>query len=126
MFESSLFHERYHRSRPSGNCTPFDIQDFPNEETEEFSQESQSTATVLNSREQYKLILPILLSIANIASSHGTTQFRSYLRDVKKIEDILRSGRNVFCIPERLGNNDDTAKMKNALKRLRFHPWLHL
>ena len=73
------------------------MEDFASEEVH---QEVQCTEKVLSSREKYKLILPVLLNIASITSSHGTDQFKSYLHNMRKIEDMVREGKDINCVFE--------------------------
>ena len=50
------------------------------------------------SREEYNLILPVVLNIATIASNHGTNQFMNYLAEMKKVEEMMRAGADIQCM----------------------------
>jgi hypothetical protein len=97
VFCRSLFHERYHKQTSLGDTKIASI------DTSEFTDDllpidNESTvAKVLTSREKYKLIIPVAMNIATLASSHGTEQFMTYLSAMREVENLVRAGKQISC-----------------------------
>ena len=103
MFDQILFHTRYHKQR--GGFSHSDsreseklLEDF-SEDYNEMNEESKKHREVLDVRQKYNMILPVALSIASLASNHGTKQFKDYLSSLKEVESIVRAGSSMQCLP---------------------------
>ena len=85
VFCRSLFHERYRKQTSLGDTEIASI------DTSEFTDDllpidnERTVAKVLTSHEKYKLIIPVAMNIATLASSHGTEQFMTYLSAMREV-----------------------------------------
>ena len=115
VFDLSLFHRRYHREGGTGSATPSTSNSQDDElcDVDNFSActvEPNTETQILTTREKYKMILPIALNLANLASNHGTTAFLEYLKTLKEFEKNVRSGKALRLSDKVTVNNSEMIK----------------
>ena len=90
-FDVSIFHARYFRSReediltsPTSNneCKEEDIS---GNRIEDFESDYNESEYSLTEREKYKMLMPVLVNIGNLASCYSSNQFLEYFEGFKKI-----------------------------------------
>ena len=102
-FEKEIFHERYHRNRSLINVFLHEEDDENVDNPEDEASDEGLGEVVehvdetehlkpLDDRQKFKIIMPIIMGIANIASLHGTKQFWKYKTDLEIVEKKIRSG----------------------------------
>lgn len=114
IFELTLFHKRYHKK----NFVSLEEDSLQDEivdqeidlSLEDFVEENITDKRVvkektLSSREKYNMVLPVALQIASLVSNHGTAQFESYLSTLKTMENMVRDGADIHCLPTHLMND---------------------
>jgi len=55
----------------------------------------------MSTRDKYNKILPVMLNIATIATSHGTSQFTHYFEVTRQAEKFMREGSELNIIVPR-------------------------
>lgn len=92
VFELSLFHSRYHQRR-NVELNSTDMNNLDEiDEVEDLVHLDEVEVPVLSNRQKYNMMLPVALSIASLSACHGTEQFQAYLKGMKEVERIIRSG----------------------------------
>ena len=98
VFSPELFHTRYHR-------VACDLQeqienplvvDPDQDDTDEFLEENnnEEDSLVLDDKQKYAMVTPILLRIGNLISCHPTKKFLRYLNGLNELETRVRKGQN--------------------------------
>ena len=97
IFSPDLFHPRYLRASSSftdvsnlGDNIPED----PNQDGSFDEEDTIEEEVVLNDKQKYNLVTPILLRIGNLISCHPTKKFLQYLDGLNELEKRIRRGQN--------------------------------
>ena len=106
IFDKDIFNKRYHRNKQLINIftepsesenNQENVQDFAEEDVvEDVLDDEPREVPAMNDKKKYKIIMPIVSRIANLASAHGTKQFLKYVEDLETIETKIRRGSNIF------------------------------
>ena len=101
VFSQELFHVRYHRTSDDFE-TPAAGEDM----TEEFVDEREvqddelednnnvPEVLVLNDKQKYARVMPVLLRLGNLISCHPTKKFLQYMDALNELEGRVRKGQN--------------------------------
>ena len=115
IFNKDVFHLRYHRNdflinilsntEREGDASAADQLDNPNnqdnlEEVVDYEEDVDETP-VMDDRQKFKMVMPLLLKIANIASVCGTKQFLEYFEDLEIMEKKMRRGYRIYSNAEK-------------------------
>ena len=103
IFSKDLFHRRYHRvfdlldsllDDPNGNVVQDQDEGFDKVEDSGEDNEDAEEETVLDDRQKYKLVTPIVMRIGNLIACHPTKKFLQYLDALNELEKRIRRGQN--------------------------------
>ena len=98
IFDQTIFHLRYHRNSRLINVLSHAESNPPNltnlqeglinqmNPGEDVDDENVEDVPVLNDRQKFNMVMPLLVNIANIASVFGTPQFLEYLKELQIVE----------------------------------------
>ena len=109
IFSSELFHPRY--LRVSTDFNNDDEEDdvwaaYPeqNDATEDVDEENnnESNVLVLDDKQKYAMVTPILLRIGNLIACHPTKKFLRYLDGLNELEKRVRNGQNFMLSIDRI------------------------
>ena len=107
VFSPDLFNRRYLRDaslalleQPVANDDNNDINLPTNNVVDDVLEQEQDF--VLNDKQKYSMVMPILLRIGNMISSHSTKNFLHYLDSLNELEKKVRRGQNVLPLIENI------------------------
>jgi len=98
VFKMSLFHRRYRKDNEGNEeCRPeasvgSECNDELRVTAEADADDEDVKMKTLTTREKYNMMLPVALSIASLATHHGTSTFLTYLAAMKEFERCIRAG----------------------------------
>ena len=117
IFDKTLFNSRYYKRDLMGilcghenNNEETNDDENNNEHTEVVENEELSSKKekIMTERSRFKMIMPIALSIANLASLHDTRSFLKIKEDLELVEKRIRRGNRVFPLGAREISDEDT------------------
>ena len=98
----SIFHARYLKSReediltsPTSNngCEEADVS---GNRIEDFESENNESEYSLTDRKKYKMLMPVLVNIGNLASCYSSNQFLEYFEEFKILRSLVRKGKGIL------------------------------
>ena len=120
IFNKAIFDIRYHRNESLINvfsCMESNPHESINQDDEDLlmqvdtveapvSEEEHDVPAVMNDRQKFKMVMPLLVRIANIASVFGTNQFLEYFEDLQNVERKMRKGVKIYSLAEKDNNKE--------------------
>ena len=113
IFDKHIFNTRYHRNKELINVLLEKSDtvdgDLPNDEELVIQEDFQEVVDCLedthdppmNDRQKFKMVMPILIKIANIASLCGTKQFFEHFEDLQSVKKRLRRGNRIYPLTDK-------------------------
>ena len=116
IFDKTLFHSRYYRrdlmeviSNPTiVDETNYENNNNQNPEVVNDEEVSEKRTNVMNEKSRFKMIMPIALSIANLASLHDTKTFLRIKEDLELVEKRIRRGNAILTPKPRVDDSEGT------------------
>ena len=101
-FSPEAFHPRYHRSsgldmQAAADFSANTEQNVPDVSDDENNNEAEEEM-VLNDRQKYARVMPILLRIGNLISCHPNKKFLQYMDALNELERRVRKGQNFMLL----------------------------
>ena len=76
-----------------------DVLEFGKEDDED--EEDKQNTKQMDEKTKFKMLMPIVMSIANLSSLHGTKRFLEYKEDLELVEKRIRRGNKIFLAKDR-------------------------
>ena len=122
IFDKSIFDTRYHRNKELINVlidtSSTGVANLPADDEvvsqddfrEAIDCEEDVDENTMTDHQKYKMVMPILVRIANITSVFGTKQFLEHLGDLRIVEKKLRRGSRIYPTTDKTGSGEEYAQ----------------